>query len=227
MARELASAFVKKEGVIGVVFLGALARGHFDEHSDIDIVVFKRRGAKLGWPREREYEYGGFLIDLEVRDYERDLRRPWSLEERWMFLRARVYYDPEGLVRRLIELKVALDERESRRALEEELRKAAWSLGDADAWIRRGDALSAHYAVTTALRHLLRSLMVLNGVPPPPDKWLVHSALNAERAPLQIRELVRAALTARELSASELESRRAALLDLRNWIVEQLGRNPV
>jgi len=221
VADEVASAFVGKRGVVGVVYLGALARGSFDRYSDIDIVVFKRRGVRLGWPREREYEYRGFTIDLEVRDYERELRRKWSMEERWVYLRSRIRYDPEGLVGELLRLKVPLTPRERDTVLAEELRRAEWSLGDVSAWLHRGDLLSARYSAIVALRHLLRALAALNWEPPPPDKWLVHAALAAARRPQSLEELVSAVLT-----EGSIERGRAALEELRGWLLEQLGPSP-
>ncbi|MEM1929222.1 MAG: nucleotidyltransferase domain-containing protein [Thermofilaceae archaeon] len=222
VADEVSSAFTGKRGVVGIVYLGGLARGYFDEHSDIDVVVYKRRGARLGWPREKEYEYRGFTIDLEVRDYERDLYKRWSFEERWVFLHALVRYDPYGLVRKLLELKVPLSEGERRRLLMEELSKAGWSLSDIDAWLHRGDPLSAHLAAITSLRHLLRALAVYNGIPPPPDKWLLHTAFSLEERPPQLNQLVQDVLLAS--SPTEFEKRKAALRALESWLHVRVRR---
>lgn len=222
VADEVASAFIGRQGVVGIVYLGGLARGYFDEYSDIDVVVYKRKGARIGWPREREYEYKGFTIDLEVRNYERDLYRQWNAEERWVFLHSLIHYDPYGLVKRLIELKVPLGERERRKLLSWELARAGWSLSDVDAWLHRGDPLSAHFAAITALRHLLRALSVLNAIPPPSDKWLLHVASSLERRPPQLSELVRDALTASSLTGEEFKRRKAALRELRSWLLTQV-----
>ncbi|MEM0376643.1 MAG: nucleotidyltransferase domain-containing protein [Thermofilum sp.] len=224
VAEEISSAFVGKRGVVGIVYLGGLARGYFDVHSDVDIVVYKRRGARIGWPREKEYEYGGFAIDLEVRDYERDLYRRWSFEERWVFLHALVRYDPQGLVRRLFELKVPLSESERRRLLEEELAKARWSLSDVDAWLHRGDPLSAHFVAITSLKHFLRALAVYNGIPPPPDKWLLHAVSSLEEKPPQLIQLAQDVLVAPSLA--ELERKKAALRELESWLLAHSSSQP-
>lgn len=226
VADEVSSAFTGKRGVVGVVYLGALARNYFDAHSDVDIVVYKRRGFRIGWPREKEYEYRGFAIDLEIRDYERDLYRSWGFEERWVFLHALVRYDPEGLVKRLLELKVPLSERERQKLLGEELARAGWSMGDIDAWLHRGDRLSAHFAAITALRHLLRALAALNGIPPPPDKWLLHVAASLGEKPPRLDELMRDALLASSLASAEFERRKAALREIREWLMARVwGRD--
>lgn len=223
VADEISSAFIGKRGVVGIVYLGALARGYFDEYSDIDIVVYKRKGARLGWPRELEYTYSGFTIDLELRDYEKELRRSWGLEERWVFLHARIHYDPFGLVRELLELKVPLTYRERAELLRDELRKAEWSLGDAHAWLQRGDLSSAHFMVSTALRHALRAIVLFNGQPPPPDKWLFRAALASDKRPPKLRDLLEKALLTPELSSTELQRRVSAVDELAGWLRAQLG----
>ncbi|MCC6065953.1 MAG: nucleotidyltransferase domain-containing protein [Thermofilum sp.] len=224
VAEEFASRF-RRRGVVGVVFLGALARGYFDEYSDIDIVVFKRRGVRLGVPRERELEYKGFLVDYEVRDYEDELRRPWSMEERWAFSHAVVHYDPEGRVARLLKRKVPLREGERRRLLRESLRWAAWYGWDfADSWVRRGDLANAHHCVTVALELLVKALFLLNGQLVPPDKWLLHEAAKLGKLPPNFAQIVREALLTRDFTAEELERRKAAVAQLRAWL--EAGTSP-
>lgn len=223
VAGELAAAFSRKKSVVGVVYLGALARGCFDQHSDIDIVVFKRKGARLGWPREKEYTFKGFVVDLEVRDYEEELSRPWQLEERWVYLNARIHYDPSGSVKRLIELKAPLTPRERLELPREELKRAEWSAGDALTWVHRGSLTSAHFLTVTALRHALRAVVLVNGLPPPPDKWLFYTVTRLEKKPEHLEELVREALVAAELSGAEVERRVAAVAQIAAWVRSQLG----
>ena len=218
VAEEFASRF-RRRGVVGVVFLGALARRYFDKHSDIDIVVFKRKGVRLGVPRERELEYKGFLVDYEVRDYEDELRRPWSMEERWTFSHALIHYDPRGEVAKLLKRKVPLKEGERRRLLRESLSWAAWYGWDfADSWVRRGDPASAHYCVTVALSLLVKALFLLNGQLVPPDKWLLREAAKLGMLPPNFAEIVREALLVRDLTREELERRKAAVAELRAWL---------
>ena len=218
VAEEFASKF-RKKGIVGIVFLGALARGYFDESSDIDIVVFKRKGVRLGVPREREIEYKGFLVDYEMRDYEDELRKPWSMELRWAFSHAVVYYDPRGEVAKLLKRKVPLRERERKQLLGESLRWAVWYGWDfADSWVRRGDLVSAHHCVTVALELLVKALFLLNGQLVPPDKWLLHEAAKLGKLPPNFAQIVREALLTRDFTAEELERRKAAVAQLRAWL---------
>ena len=46
VAREFASQY-KRDGVVGIVFLGAIPRGYFDHAADIDIAIFKNKTTKI------------------------------------------------------------------------------------------------------------------------------------------------------------------------------------
>ena len=226
VAEEFASRF-KRRGVVGIVFLGALARGYFDEYSDIDVVVFKRKGVRLGVPREREIKYKGFLVDYEVRDYEEELCKPWSMEVRWTFSQALVHYDPRGEVAKLLKRKVPLREAERKRLLEESLRWAIWYGWDfADSWARRGDPLSAHHCVTVALQLFVKALFFLNGQLVPPDKWLLHEARKLIKLPPNFAEVVRQVLLVRDFTVEELERRKAGMEELRSWLEASVRQSP-
>ncbi|MGQ4894945.1 MAG: nucleotidyltransferase domain-containing protein [Candidatus Njordarchaeia archaeon] len=78
--KKIAARFVdnfKKEGVIGIVLLGGIARGYADKYSDIDIIVFTERNVDLGIPRESEIsvkvpeeDYKKYGINVVTIDYE-------------------------------------------------------------------------------------------------------------------------------------------------------------
>lgn len=105
---------LKRNGLVGIVFLGGAARGYFNKFSDIDIIVFKKRAARLGMRREDEVEYKEFVIDYEIANYKDKLESEWDMEARWAFSTARILYDPEGKVEKLIARKVRLKEREKK-----------------------------------------------------------------------------------------------------------------
>ncbi len=95
IAEEFALRF-KREGVVGIVFLGGIARGYFDNFSDIDIIIFKRKNVDLGVKAEGEFEYRGFRIDYEIVNYEDLVELEWNMEMRWAFSMVKIFYDPEG-----------------------------------------------------------------------------------------------------------------------------------
>lgn len=211
VAEEFASKF-KQRGVVGIVFLGAIARGYFDRFSDIDIVIFKRREARLGVKREGEVEYKGYVIDYEVVNYEDSLELEWNMERRWAFSTARIFYDPEGKVKALIDKKVCLKREERKWMIIEGMTQAEWYCNDvSESWVYRGDIVSAHYSINSALEHLMKALFGLNGELFPSEKWVAYLVHKLEWLPQRFDEKLREVILLKELSVEELQRRRNAL----------------
>ncbi len=54
-ATQVAETFARqyhRDGIVGIVFLGAIARGYFDHNSDIDVALFKTQGADIPAPSQ-------------------------------------------------------------------------------------------------------------------------------------------------------------------------------
>ena len=46
VAKEFAQQHINND-IVGIVFLGAVARGYFDRSADIDIAIFQKQGAVI------------------------------------------------------------------------------------------------------------------------------------------------------------------------------------
>src|SRR5512147_375632 len=106
VAREFVRQYVCDE-IVGIVFLGAIARGYFNPSADIDIALFKKQGSAISL-------LGQFLKveDLEIHcylaDYESELTADWNMAKRWTYSQRQIYYDPDGKIAALLEDKVPL-----------------------------------------------------------------------------------------------------------------------
>ena len=125
VAEEFASKF-RRKGVVGIVFLGGIARGYFDKFSDIDLIVFKRRGIRLRIKHEDEIEYKVFKIDYEIVNYDDSAKSEWEMEKRWAFSNAKIFYDPEGKIRALLSKKVHLKNKERKWIIMEGITQSEW-----------------------------------------------------------------------------------------------------
>ncbi|MBO3754064.1 MAG: nucleotidyltransferase domain-containing protein [Candidatus Brockarchaeota archaeon] len=206
---------LKRNGVVGIVFLGGVARGYFNRFSDVDIIVFKRRKARLGMKREDEVEYKGFVIDYEIVDYEDKLESEWDMEARWAFSTARIFYDPEGKIGKLIARKVCLKEREKKWMIIEGLTQSEWYCNTvSESWVHRGDMVSAHRSINLALEYLFKALFGLNNQLLPSEKWLAYQAQQLSWLPEGFNKMLREITLVREVSIRELRRRRSALNNL-------------
>ncbi len=93
--------------IVGVVFLGAIARGYFDRSADIDIAIFKKKGSPAPFT-QKFFMVEGIEVQVWLSDYEDDLTAVWEMSRRWTYDQALIYYDPQGKIAQLLKEKVPL-----------------------------------------------------------------------------------------------------------------------
>jgi hypothetical protein len=146
-ATRIATTFAQqyiREGVVGIVFLGAIVRGYFDRHADIDIALFKKQNADI--PPIPMYQHvEGIEIQCFVEDYDAEINAPWSMVKRWAYTSRKIFYDPAGLIAQLIEEKVPLKPEERKELLIRGITLAEWYINRlTQLWIDRGSLISAY-----------------------------------------------------------------------------------
>jgi len=235
VAEELVSRITSLSGVAGVVFLGGLARGFVDRFSDLDIGVFLReRDERLrrriyGLRSEVESRYG-IEVDLEVHFLEDFERRRWGEADRWLYSKAKIVFDPEGRVKKVLERKLNQPEEFwiNRMATCAEYLKwyccpSREDIGTiAETWVERGDLLAAHYCVNYAVDLLLTILYTLNREFLPAPKWRIFYSHTLRLKPRDYRRLIEEAVKVGSLSRRELERRLEAVRRLWLWVVERI-----
>jgi predicted nucleotidyltransferase len=218
VAEEFASKF-RRKGVVGIVFLGGIARGYFDEFSDIDIIIFKKKGTRLGMRREDEIEYKGFKIDYEIANYEDSVRSEWEMEKRWAFSNSKIFYDPEGKIRTLIGRKVHPRNEERKWMIIEGMTQSEWYCNEnSESWVYRNDMISAHRSMSLALEYLMKALFGLNNQLLPDEKWLMYQVQRLSFVPERFNEKLKEIILVKDLSRRELQRRRNAL----NYLWKQM-----
>ena len=106
VAKEFAQRYMG-DGIVGIVFLGAIARGYFDYSADIDIALFKKRESEISLANQY-LKVEELEIHCHLADYEAELNAPWDMAKRWTYSQGRIFYDPQRKVERLLEDKVPL-----------------------------------------------------------------------------------------------------------------------
>lgn len=211
VAVEYASGF-KRDGVVGVVFLGAISRGYFDEFSDIDVIIFKKKNVDLGLRSEDEIEFRGFKIDYEITNYEDSIVSDWDMDKRWAYSDARIFYDPDDKIGAMIEEKSRLQNEDGRWMIIEGMTQSEWCCNDlSESWVHRGDVICSHYSLNNGLDELLKALFALNGKLLPPKKWRVYLSRDLERLPNGFTDNLKQMMLIGAISLEELQRRREAL----------------
>ncbi|MEM3011177.1 MAG: nucleotidyltransferase domain-containing protein [Candidatus Bathyarchaeia archaeon] len=235
VAEELVSSIVRFDNVVGVVFLGGLARGFVDKFSDLDITVFLDRkdeqvGAqihKIGLNLSKHYNVG---VDLEV--HLLDEFRKWKLGEadKWYFAGAEIVFDPKGEVRKVFEEKLKVSKSFWFKRLvicSEYIKWYCCPLKEnedcvAEAWIERDDLVTAHYCLNYAVDLLLKIIFALNREFLPAPKWRLFYSYGLKWLPKGYKELVKEALCVKDFSASEFERRLKAIRTLWREVAQKI-----
>lgn len=99
-----------------------------------------------------------------------------------------------------------------------------------EAWVARGDLVSAHYCVNYALDLLMSVVFALNKRFLPPQKWRIFYSYSLKWLPKGYKRLIEETMTVKSLSMQELERRLVALKEM--WrqvsskIREETGLTP-
>ena len=213
VAREFARRYATDE-VVGIVFLGAVARGYFDESADIDIAVFKKRSAAMPLPAKFS-KVEGLEVHCWLSDFEDELAGPWDMAKRWTFSQSQAFYDPQGDVARLLEEKVPLKSDERKRLLMVGLVLSEWYVNRlAGLWVKRGNIVSAHHMFCQGLDYFSEMLFALNNRLVPDTKWRYYCLERLPLRPSGFRDGVRDTMTLHSFSPAELERRQNAFMAL-------------
>jgi hypothetical protein len=213
LAREFAGQYTHG-GMVGIVFLGAIARGYFDAFADIDIALFKEQASNISLASQF-LKVEGLEIHCHLADYESELTIPWDMPKRWTFSQGQIHYDPQGKISRLLAEKIPLQPEEKKWLLMSGLCLSEWYVNRlTDLWVQRGNLASAHHMVAQGLNYFFEMLFALNDQLVADMKWRYYCVEKLERLPAHFQERIRETMLLQEFSVEELERRKSAFMEM-------------
>jgi predicted nucleotidyltransferase len=205
--------------VAGIVFLGGLARGFADKYSDVDVTVFLARKDELLRKKIRlnvlqEQKQSGSDVDLEIHYLNDFKEKVWDETDRWDFSHAEVVFDPEDQIKRMLEAKLKVPEEFWVRRVVVCAEYMRWYCcptqknidSIAEAWIDRGDMLSAHYCLNYAIEMILEATFALNKEFLPPQKWRMSYFQSLKWIPKNSK-LLHEAIKIKDITAEDFDRR--------------------
>ncbi len=236
-AENLVSRMASCEGVVGIIFLGALVRDYADKFSDVDITVLladrdeelRMRIRKMGLSEEKCS--GIEDIDLMIYFLEDFRNLVWSETERWDYSKAaKIVYDPRGEVERIFREKLTVPKDFWVRRIVVCANYLKWyccppdepwvqklGVGSiSETWIYRGDLIAAHYCLNYGVDLILEILFALNREFLPVPKWRIFYSYRLVWLPEDYSGLLREVMQAKNFSEEELNRRLKAIREL--WV---------
>lgn len=236
-AEKLALRIYNVQDVAGVVFTGGLARGFMDEYSDIDIMVFLRKENNVTRKQIRqidseEQQLADVDMDVEVHTIEAYMKKKWNEIDRWSFSKADIVFDSNDVVKQLFDGKLIVSNEFWIRRIAVCGEYVKWyccpfSEGVdtmAEAWIDRGDLLSAQYCLNYSLDAMLNIVFALNKEFVPPAKWKLFYSYNLRWLPANYKTLIEEILTTQTFSEGNFQRRLKALRTLWRGILPKIGK---
>ena len=115
------------DGVIGIVATGGIGRGHSDNFSDLDLIVYadeKKAGAIARYIAVGQLHNKSIDYDTPVESYQKAMRRRspsdyWSQALRWTLESARILHDTDNRIAAMLAEKVVFPDSERRRLMDD------------------------------------------------------------------------------------------------------------
>ena len=223
------------EGVCGILYHGGLVRGFADRFSDLDITVFLDRDDKelqrviRGIELEEE-KCSGLETDLMIHDLEGSQKKRWDEIKRREFSKAKIVFDPEGQIEELLneKLSVSRDFWVSRIATLTAYLKWYYCPSEegvatiTEAWVDRGDLISAHHCVSYGLEVIFEMVFALNREFFPSVKWRLFDSYGLRWLPDDYRHLVQEIMLVSSFSKGDLDHRLNAVRQLWNGVLPKV-----
>ena len=213
VAIEFAQQYIREE-IVGIVFLGAIARGYFDRSADIDIALIKKQAAEISLAN-KFLRVDDLEIHIWLSDYESELTTPWDMAKRWTFSQGQIFYDPMGKISRLIDERVPLKPEEKKLMLMSGFVLSEWYINRlTDLWVERGNMISAQHMFNQGLNYFFDMLFGLNHQLVPDMKWRYYCVEKLEQLPHNFQESIKNTMILHSISLEELDRRKEAFMEM-------------
>jgi hypothetical protein len=213
VAKDFAQQY-KSDDVVGIVFLGGVARGYFDRSADIDIAIFKKQGTEI--PLHNKFlRIDDFEVQIWLSDYESERAVAWDMPKRWTYSQGQIYFDPEEKIAQVLKEKVPLQPEEKKWLMMSGLTLSEWYINRlAHLWVERGNLVSAHHMFDQGLTYFFDMLFGLNNQLVADMKWRYYCAEQLERLPHNFQERIKDTMILHSISVEELERRQKAFMEI-------------
>src|SRR5512138_518840 len=213
IAKEFAQPYMNDD-VVGIVFLGAIARGYFDRSADIDIALFKKQASEIAL-KDKFYKVDDIEVQIWLSDYESEIASSWDMSRRWTYSQGQIYFDPQGKISQLLQQKVPLQSEERKWLIMSGFTLSEWYVNRlTQLWIERGNIVSAHHMFDQGINYFFDMLFGLNNELVADMKWRYYCVEQLERLPSNFQERIKDTMILHSFTTDELERRKRTFMEM-------------
>jgi len=187
-AKTISRKISKIDGVVGILATGGLGRGHCDDFSDLDLIVYAdEKKAKeiekyiaVGFLRHKEIELDTPVVSYQKALNERSPSRYWSQVLRWDRENSQILFDKDGKIAKLLKEKLVFPDSEQKRILSYHGQLVDDLLNyDFRLWQKRGEVINMAHCLVRAAEHIILWIYAKNKkFRPYTVKWLFYHLEN-------------------------------------------------
>jgi predicted nucleotidyltransferase len=187
-AKIISKKISKIEGVVGILATGGIGRGHCDDYSDLDLIVYVydeklkeiEKYIAVGQLRYKEIE-----LDTPVVSYQKALNHKspskyWSQVKRWDRENSQILFDPENKIKNLLKEKLVFPDGEQKKLLRRYRQRVEDYLKyNFQLWEKRGNLINLADCLVRATENLVLWIYAKNKkFQPYIPKWLFYHLEN-------------------------------------------------
>ena len=187
-AKIIAKKISKIDGVVGILATGGLGRGHCDDFSDLDLIVYVddkkvkeiEKYIAVGFLRYKEIDFDTPVVSYQKALNEKSPSRLWSQVLRWDRENSQILFDRGGKIARLLKEKLVFPDSEQKRILSYHGQLVDDLLNyDFRLWAKRGEVINMAHCLVNAAEHMILWIYAKNKkFRPYTTKWLFYHLEN-------------------------------------------------
>ncbi len=205
IVQEFIKPFKKDINIIGITLNGGISRGTGDIYSEIDITFFvkNKKHSKLP-PDKDDINVNGVWFDFCVKEISNEINRNWKMDERWDAKHAKILFERNHLITKLLNKKTFLSKKDKKKLIDEIAFKAYWCISLAEIFEKRNSLKNAHILINEALSAFIDYYFISDNELIPHYKWKHYYFSRLKKPGKKIKDIIFDLFLIRDYTKKEL-----------------------
>ncbi|MEK6792954.1 MAG: hypothetical protein AABX95_03990 [Nanoarchaeota archaeon] len=171
IAKEFAKRYYNDINVVGITLSGGIARETGDVYSEIDLNFYVKDREDKNLPPEKDILVNGVWFDFHIRDFDNEVKKEWSMVDKWDTKNSLIIFDRDGSLKKLIAQKTIFATIDIKKLYIEYIIRTKWSVQLAEIFDKRRDLKNAHIMINESVDAFVDYYFLKNKQFIPHFKW--------------------------------------------------------